>query len=60
MVDFGNLPALEFLTMRGVQWCWDAICKMLKMASGLDILRDTIRHPSKRLLPYEFVRVFHF
>nr|ACU19581.1 unknown [Glycine max] len=33
MVDFGNLPALEFLTMRGVQWCWDAICKMLKMAS---------------------------
>ncbi|XP_027339510.1 F-box protein At1g10780 [Abrus precatorius] len=33
MIDFGNLPALEFLSMRGVQWCWDAICKMLKLAS---------------------------
>ncbi|CAJ1938285.1 unnamed protein product [Sphenostylis stenocarpa] len=33
MVDFGNLSALEFLCMRGIQWCWDAICKMLKMAS---------------------------
>ncbi|XP_047153531.1 F-box protein At1g10780-like [Vigna umbellata] len=33
MVDFGNLSALEFLCMRGVQWCWDAICKMLKLAS---------------------------
>ncbi|TKY71334.1 F-box protein [Spatholobus suberectus] len=33
MIDFGNLPALEFLSMRGVQWCWDAICKLLKLAS---------------------------
>ncbi|KAK7328270.1 hypothetical protein VNO77_22373 [Canavalia gladiata] len=33
MIDFGKLPALEFLSMRGVQWCWDAICKMLKLAS---------------------------
>jgi len=33
MVEFGNLPALEFLSMRGVQWCWDAICKILKLAS---------------------------
>ncbi|CAJ1963648.1 unnamed protein product [Sphenostylis stenocarpa] len=33
MIEFGNLPALEFLSMRGVQWCWDAICKMLKLAS---------------------------
>ncbi|KAK7331626.1 hypothetical protein VNO80_28363 [Phaseolus coccineus] len=33
MVEFGNLPALEFLSMRGVQWCWDAVCKMLKLAS---------------------------
>ncbi|XP_020221511.1 F-box protein At1g10780 [Cajanus cajan] len=32
-IDFGNLPALEFLSMRGIQWCWDAICKMLKLAS---------------------------
>lgn len=33
MVEFGNLPALEYLSMRGVQWCWDAICKLLKLAS---------------------------
>ncbi|KAJ1435004.1 Leucine-rich repeat domain superfamily [Sesbania bispinosa] len=33
MIDFGSLSALEFLSMRGVQWCWDAICKMLKLAS---------------------------
>ncbi|XP_044488545.1 F-box protein At1g10780-like isoform X2 [Mangifera indica] len=33
MVDFGKLAALESLTMRGVQWCWDAINKMLQWAS---------------------------
>ncbi|KAL4397893.1 hypothetical protein AHAS_Ahas01G0237400 [Arachis hypogaea] len=33
MIDFGNLNVLEFLSMRGVQWCCDAICKMLKLAS---------------------------
>ena len=33
MVDFGNLTALEFLALRGIQWCWDAIWKMLKLAS---------------------------
>ncbi|KAE9610355.1 hypothetical protein Lal_00006117 [Lupinus albus] len=32
-VDFGNLPSLEFLSMRGICWYWDAICKMLKLAS---------------------------
>ncbi|PIN09645.1 hypothetical protein CDL12_03332 [Handroanthus impetiginosus] len=33
MVDFGKLVALETLSIRGVQWCWDAISKMLQMAS---------------------------
>ncbi|KAJ1405389.1 Leucine-rich repeat domain superfamily [Sesbania bispinosa] len=33
MIDFENLPALEFLSMRGIQWCWGAICKMLRLAS---------------------------
>ena len=33
MVDFGKLAALEFLSIRGVQWCWDAISKMLQLAS---------------------------
>lgn len=33
MVDFGKLMALEFLSIRGVQWCWDAISNMLHWAS---------------------------
>ncbi|WCJ18285.1 F-box/RNI-like superfamily protein [Euphorbia peplus] len=33
MVDFGKLAALETLSIRGVQWCWDAISKMLQLAS---------------------------
>ncbi|XP_071691785.1 F-box protein At1g10780-like [Rutidosis leptorrhynchoides] len=33
MVDFGKLLALESLSIRGVQWCWDAINKMLQLAS---------------------------
>ncbi|KAJ6961031.1 hypothetical protein NC652_000038 [Populus alba x Populus x berolinensis] len=33
MVDFGKLAALEFLSIRGVQWCWNAISKMLHLAS---------------------------
>ncbi|XP_030539393.1 F-box protein At1g10780 isoform X1 [Rhodamnia argentea] len=33
MVDFGKLAALEFLSIRGIQWCWDAVSKMLKWAS---------------------------
>ncbi|CAL1352650.1 unnamed protein product [Linum trigynum] len=33
MVDFDKLAALESLTMRGIQWCWDAIRKMLQCAS---------------------------
>ncbi|OIV91541.1 hypothetical protein TanjilG_08953 [Lupinus angustifolius] len=32
-IEFGDLTALEFLAMRGVQWCWGAICNMLKLAS---------------------------
>eukprot|EP00258_Populus_trichocarpa_P003221 XP_002304069.3 F-box protein At1g10780 [Populus trichocarpa] len=33
MVDFGKLAALGFLSIRGVQWCWNAISKMLQLAS---------------------------
>ncbi|XP_059430474.1 F-box protein At1g10780 [Corylus avellana] len=32
-VDFGKLEALEFLSIRGVQWRWDAVSNMLKWAS---------------------------
>ncbi|XP_057977094.1 F-box protein At1g10780-like [Malania oleifera] len=33
MVDFRNLGSLEFLSIRGIQWSWDAIQKMLEWAS---------------------------
>lgn len=33
MLDFGKLVALETLAMRGIQWSWDAISKLLQMAS---------------------------
>ena len=33
MVDFGKLMALESLSIRGIQWCWDAVSKMLQLAS---------------------------
>ena len=35
MVDFGKLTALESLYMRGVQWSWHAICKMLQLSSDV-------------------------
>ncbi|KAL8535517.1 hypothetical protein ACS0TY_011229 [Phlomoides rotata] len=36
MVVFGKLVALESLSIRGVQWCWQAINTMLQMASEVD------------------------
>ncbi|KAK3184886.1 hypothetical protein Dsin_032172 [Dipteronia sinensis] len=38
MVDFGKLAALEYLSIRGVQWCWDAICKLLQWSSEVNHL----------------------
>lgn len=35
MIHFGNLNGLESLAIRGVQWCWDAIDKMLRLSSNV-------------------------
>uniref|UniRef100_A0A7N0RFU6 F-box domain-containing protein n=2 Tax=Kalanchoe fedtschenkoi TaxID=63787 RepID=A0A7N0RFU6_KALFE len=32
-VDFGKLSVLEFLSIRGIQWCWDAISSILQLAT---------------------------
>ncbi|KAK9135015.1 hypothetical protein Syun_014345 [Stephania yunnanensis] len=32
-VDFGKLNGLEFLSIRGIQWCWDAVSSILQCAS---------------------------
>ncbi|KAF9599793.1 hypothetical protein IFM89_001739 [Coptis chinensis] len=34
-VDFGKLSSLEFLSIRGVQWCWEAVSTMLRFASAV-------------------------
>ncbi|EOX97334.1 F-box/RNI-like superfamily protein, putative [Theobroma cacao] len=64
MVDFGKLSALEFLSMRGDQWCWDAICKMLEWSSEVKHLYMEVRFTgdSETHLPFpkvDFVEFFH-
>ncbi|KAK6156924.1 hypothetical protein DH2020_011172 [Rehmannia glutinosa] len=63
LVDFGKLVALETLSIRGVQWCWDAISKMLQMASEVKHLYMKIEFTgeSDNLQPFpeiDFVEFF--
>ncbi|KAL5714556.1 hypothetical protein ACHQM5_016500 [Ranunculus cassubicifolius] len=32
-VDLGKLPCLDFLSIRGVQWCWEAVSSILQCAN---------------------------
>ncbi|XP_050208996.1 F-box protein At1g10780 isoform X2 [Mercurialis annua] len=64
MVDFGKLSALEFLSIRGVQWCWDAISKMLQWASEVKHLYMKVEFTGDfdQLLPFpevDFVEFFN-
>ncbi|EOX97337.1 F-box/RNI-like superfamily protein isoform 2 [Theobroma cacao] len=64
MVDFGKLSALEFLSMRGVQWCWDAISKMLEWSSEVKHLYMKVEFTGdlETLLPFpevDFVEFFN-
>ncbi|XP_071701359.1 F-box protein At1g10780-like [Rutidosis leptorrhynchoides] len=63
LVDFGKLMALETLSIRGVQWCWDAISKMLQLASEVKHLYMKIEFTGdfEALLPFpeiDFVDFF--
>lgn len=63
MVDFGKLDSLEFLSMRGVQWSWDAISKMFACASGVKhlFLKVEFTGDFDTLLPFpeiDFVEFF--
>nr|XP_043619057.1 F-box protein At1g10780-like [Erigeron canadensis] len=63
MVDFGKLMALESLSIRGVQWCWDAISKMLQLATEVKHLYMKIEFTGdfETLLPFpeiDFVDFF--
>ncbi|KAL0454438.1 UNVERIFIED_CONTAM: F-box protein [Sesamum latifolium] len=64
MVDFGRLVALETLSIRGVQWSWDAIGKMLQMASEVKQLYMKVEFTgdSETLQPFpeiDFVDFFN-
>ncbi|KAE9446902.1 hypothetical protein C3L33_21208, partial [Rhododendron williamsianum] len=64
MVDFGKLVALEFLSIRGVQWCWDAISKVLQLASEVKHLYMKVEFTGDfdALLPFpeiDFVDFFN-
>ncbi|EYU35444.1 hypothetical protein MIMGU_mgv1a007155mg [Erythranthe guttata] len=64
MVDFGKLVALEKLDIRGVQWCWDAISKMLRMASEVKqlVMKVEFTGDWDTLLPFpevDFVDFFN-
>ncbi|KAK9286067.1 hypothetical protein L1049_014446 [Liquidambar formosana] len=64
MVDFVKLTSLEFLSIRGVQWCWDAISKMLQLASEVKHLYMKVEFTGdfETLLPFpeiDFVDFFN-
>lgn len=64
LVDFSKLVALETLSLRGVQWCWDAISKMLQWASEVKYLFMKVEFTGdfENLLPFpeiDFVEFFN-
>ncbi|GFP87119.1 F-box protein at1g10780 [Phtheirospermum japonicum] len=63
-VDLGKLVALETLSIRGVQWSWDAISKLLQMGSEVKELYMKVEFSgdSENLLPFpeiDFVEFFN-
>nr|WAU86943.1 birch protein [Betula platyphylla] len=61
-VDFGKLEALEFLSIRGVQWCWDAVSNMLKWASEVKHLYMKVEFTgdSEALQPFPEIDLVEF
>ncbi|KAI3693932.1 hypothetical protein L1987_76888 [Smallanthus sonchifolius] len=62
MVEFGKLIVLESLSIRGVQWCWDAISKMLQLASEVQHLYMKIEFTGdfEALLPFPEINFVDF
>nr|XP_043627060.1 F-box protein At1g10780-like [Erigeron canadensis] len=62
MVDFGKLVALESLSVRGVQWCWDAISKMLQLAGEVKHLYMKVEFTGdfEALLPFPEIDLVDF
>ncbi|PWA99946.1 F-box domain, cyclin-like protein [Artemisia annua] len=62
MMDFGKLTMLESLSLRGVQWCWDAISKMLQLATDVKHLCMKIEFTGdfETLLPFPEINFVDF
>ncbi|KAG9451055.1 hypothetical protein H6P81_011020 [Aristolochia fimbriata] len=61
-VDFGKLSALEFLTIRGVQWCWSAVSSILQSACVVKhlVMKIEFSGDSNRLQPFPEVDLVDF
>ncbi|CAA7020768.1 unnamed protein product [Microthlaspi erraticum] len=63
MVDFRNLSSLEALSIRGVQWCWDALSIMLHQARDVKHLFMKVEFTGNdSLVPFpeiDFVEFFN-
>ncbi|XP_068638046.1 F-box protein At1g10780-like [Aristolochia californica] len=61
-VDFGKLPALEFLSIRGVQWCWSAVSSILQSASEVKhlVMKIEFSGDSNRLQPFPEIDLVEF
>ncbi|KAK1308621.1 F-box protein [Acorus calamus] len=61
-VEFGELPSLDSLTLRGVQWSWDAVQSILQRASNVKHLFMKIEFSgnSDRLLPFPRIDLAEF
>ncbi|XP_068642699.1 F-box protein At1g10780-like [Aristolochia californica] len=62
MVDFGKLPALEYLSIRGVQWCWSAVSSILQSASEVKhlVMKIEFSGDSNRLQPFPEIDLVDF
>ncbi|KAL5992886.1 hypothetical protein ACLOJK_013805 [Asimina triloba] len=61
-VELGKLAALEYLSMRGVQWCWNAVISLLKVASEVEhlVMKIEFSGDFNRLEPFPEVDLVEF
>ncbi|CAN6465951.1 unnamed protein product [Victoria cruziana] len=61
-VESGKLSSLEFLSMRGVQWCWDAVHSLLCSATEVKhlVMKIEFSGDSDRLQPFPEVDLVEF
>ncbi|KAF3778528.1 F-box protein [Nymphaea thermarum] len=61
-VETGKLSSLEFLSMRGVQWCWDAVNSVLCSATEVKhlVMKIEFSGDSDRLQPFPEVDLVEF